>query len=74
MLFAGPGVATGFSMAAGAQHRDPEWNQAVAQFRRFPRREHEAYVWEHQPKRTDKLHQFALADLRERLEFARARP
>ena len=72
-FLAGAGVAAGFGVAARAHQRDSQRNQAVAQLRGFARREHEAGIGEHQPKRADQLDQFAVGNMRERLEFAGAR-
>ena len=66
------GVAARFGVAARAHHRHAQRHQSVAQLRRFARREHDADVREHDAQRADELRQFAVADVRERLEFTGA--
>ena len=71
---ASPRTACRFGVAAGADERDAEWDQAIAQLRRFPRGEDEADIGEHEPKGADQLHELAVAQVGERLKLAGAGP
>src|SRR5450432_3272385 len=68
------GVTARFRARTGAHHRYAERQQAVAQSWFLARREHDPDIGEHEAERADELRQFAIADVRERFEFARAGP
>ena len=67
------GVTARLGAGARAHHRDAERQQPVAQLRRFAGRKHDADIGKHQAQGANELGEFAVAQVRERLELARAR-
>ena len=66
------GVAARLGVAAGADERDAQRDESVAQRRGFAGREHQSGVGQEEAERADQLHQLAITEMRERLEFTRA--
>ena len=74
MLLARAGVAARLSVAAGADERDAQRQETVAQGGRLARREHQADIGKQQAEGAGELHQLAIGDVRQGLEFSRAGP
>ena len=75
-FFARAGVTARFSVAAGADERNAERDQPIAQLGWFTRGEDEADIGKHEAKGANQLHQLTVAQVGERLKFpgARAQP
>src|SRR4051812_49559928 len=65
------GVTAGFSVAPGADMRNSERHQTVAQPRRFAGRKRQPNIRETNAERADQLREFAIGQLCQRLKLAR---
>ena len=72
VVLAGAGVAARLGVAAGAHHGDAQWNQPVAQARRFAGGEDDAGVRQKQTQRTDGLNKVVVVEVSQRFELTGA--